>query len=653
MLAYRSLGDYLFAGACRGAAVLVLLLFSLLLVFLFWESWPAMQKVGWRFFTSSEWNPQTNTYGALAFIFGTLATSAIAMLIAVPLGVGTAVFLAEIASGWVRRAGSFLIELLAAIPSVVYGFWGLVFLAPAINSVIVSLGEWVPFLRGPPTGGMCILTAGLILAIMVLPYVAAISFDVCRAVPRTQADGALALGATRWRMIWSVILPYARPGIIGGCFLALGRALGETMAVTMLIGNRVQISWSVFAAGDSIASVIANQLNEAESDLQRSALVELGLILLLVTIVVNVLARLLIWRVGQVRRGSWLTGWFGSVHRTVGVDPSLNVKPAVVIPKTPRPMAGWIDKIMTWVLAGGLVVSLGPLFLILGYIFYRGVGALNWDFFTKLPEPAGVEGGGLAHAMYGSLMLVGLATLFAVPLALFAAIFLVEYRTSRLVPPVRFIGELLGGVPSIVIGIFAYALLVRPLPKLEFLAPTVTLDELGNKVLVEPFFGWPQYLLSFLPNGHFSGWAGAFALGVMMIPIVMRASEVALKLVPESMRNASWALGGSKWQTVLKVTLPAALPAIITGVFLAIARIAGETAPLLLTAYNSNYWPESPNERTPFLAYYIFYYSRSSFPDWERQAWAAALVLLAFVMFLNVGIRALTGKRVLLASRAD
>jgi phosphate transport system permease protein len=156
-----------------------------------------------------------------------------------------------------------------------------------------------------------------------------------------------------------------------------------------------------------------------------------------------------------------------------------------------------------------------------------------------------------------------------------------------------------------------------------------------------------------LPNGHFSGWAGAFALGVMMIPIVMRTAEEALKLVPESLRNASCALGASRWQTIIRVTLPAALPAIITGVFLAIARIAGETAPLLLTAYNSNYWPESPNAQTPFLAYYIFYYSRSGYADWERQAWAAALVLLAVVMFLNVGIRALTGKRVLLASRAD
>jgi phosphate transport system permease protein len=180
---------------------------------------------------------------------------------------------------------------------------------------------------------------------------------------------------------------------------------------------------------------------------------------------------------------------------------------------------------------------------------------------------------------------------------------------------VRFIGELLGGVPSIVVGIFAYALLVQP-------------------------FG-------------FSAWAGAFALLVLMVPIVMRSSEESLKLVPESLRNASLALGASHSQTVWRVIVPSALPAIVTGVFLAIARIAGETAPLLFTAYNSNYWPRSLGDRTPFLTYYIYNYSLSDIAEEQRQAWAGALVLLAFVMVLNIGIRAITGKRALAASQAD
>src|SRR5579871_2553862 len=204
------------------------------------------------------------------------------MLLAVPLGIGTAVFLSEIAPGWLKRVGSFLVEMLAAVPSVVYGFWGLFVLGPGLQGLVSTLG-------GPNFGGVGILPASIVLSIMVVPYVASVSFDVCRAVPRSQREAALSLGATRWQMIWSVVLPYARPGIVGGCFLALGRALGETMAVTMLIGKDPRVPWSVLdvpasilSTGDSIASAIANNFPNAELDIERSVLVEMGLLLLLV-----------------------------------------------------------------------------------------------------------------------------------------------------------------------------------------------------------------------------------------------------------------------------------------------------------------------------------------------------------------------------------
>jgi phosphate transport system permease protein len=387
------------------------------------------------------------------------------------------------------------------------------------------------------------------------------------------------------------------------------------MAVTMLIGNSQEIQFSIFAVGDSIASVIANQLNEADATtLQRPALVELGLVLLLVTVLVNSSARLLIWRVGRVRSGHRHRIAKSKDLPTPQADE--NAKDLQGIFKKRSAFNRRLNWVMMGVLGICLVLTLGPLFLILGYLTYLGAGAINWDLFTRLPTPPGEPGGGLAHAMYGSAMLVGLATLFAVPIGILGAIYLAEYRKGPLVGTVRFIGELLGGVPSIVVGVFAYAIIV-------------------------------------LPMGHFSGWAGAFALAFMMIPIVLRSSEESLKLVPQSLRNASYALGAAQWQTVLRVTVPAALPAIITGVFLGIARIAGETAPLLLTAFNSQYWPRSPNDPTPFLPYYIYYYSRSAWPDWERQAWAAAFVLLTVVMALNVGIRLLTGRRAILASRAD
>ncbi|HMC89297.1 MAG TPA: phosphate ABC transporter permease subunit PstC, partial [Gemmataceae bacterium] len=212
-------GDLLFRVICQTGAMVVLVLAALLLLVLLWKSWLAIRTIGVQFFTTTTWDPEPDhrRFGALCFVFGTVATSAIAMLIAVPLGVGAATFLSEITNGWIRRTGAFLVEMLAAIPSVVYGFWGLFVLAPAMQKAFTALG-------GPNQGGVGILSAGVILSIMILPYVAAVSFDVCRAVPSAQREGALALGATRWQTIWSVVLPYARPGIVGGCFIALGRA---------------------------------------------------------------------------------------------------------------------------------------------------------------------------------------------------------------------------------------------------------------------------------------------------------------------------------------------------------------------------------------------------------------------------------------------
>jgi phosphate transport system permease protein len=577
-----ALGDLLFRAVCQAAGWTVLALAVSLVAVLAVESWPFFRSAGAEFLRVVPWNPggSSPSYGGLALIYGTLATSAIAMLFAVPLGVGAAAFLAEIAPGWARRSGSFLVELLAAIPSVVYGLWGLQVFAPLL-------------------GGPGILPAGLVLAVMVVPYITAVSYDVCRAVPRSQREGALALGATRWQAIRTAILPYARPGIVAACFLALGQALGETMAVTMIIGNKaLAIESPITGVGDSIASVIANQLNEATTEIQRSGLVGLGLLLLMVTVAVNVSARILIRRVGKVRPRS------GNAARGFA---------AVAKPQAAS-RARAVDRVMTMVLAGCLVVTLAPLFLILGLIVVRGVPGLSWEFFTRLPEPPG-EGGGLAHALLGSGLIVGLATVCAVPVGILAAIFLAEYRTARWAPSVRFVGEVLGGVPSIIIGIYAYTLWV------------------GSR--------------------SFSAWAGAFALSVMTIPIVMRTTEEALRLVPQSLRNASYALGGNHWQTVVRVTLPAALPAVITGVFLAVARIAGETAPLLLTAYGSSFFPRSIDERTAFLPKYIYDYARSGFPEWEQQAWAAALVLLAVVMVLNVGIRLATGRRIVSATQAD
>jgi phosphate transport system permease protein len=275
----------------------------------------------------------------------------------------------------------------------------------------------------------------------------------------------------------------------------------------------------------------------------------------------------------------------------------------------------WTNQAMTYVLGGALILTLIPLFHILSYITIRGAGSIDWQFFAHLPSDAD-DGRGLGHAILGSAIMVGLATVAAVPVGILAALYLSEFRRSRLAAVVRFVNEQLLGVPSIIVGIFAYALIAKP-------------------------FGY-------------SAWAGSFSLAVLMLPIVTRSAEEALKLVPPSLRHASYALGATHAQTVVRVLLPTALPTIITGVCLAIARIAGETASLLLAAGSSQYWPtKGLNRPFPFLTYYIYDYALSS-EDWQKPlAWAAALVLLVLVMALNVGIRILTGKRALSATRAE
>jgi phosphate transport system permease protein len=268
---------------------------------------PSIRRFGLGFIISTTWDPVRDLFGALPVIFGTVVSSLLALAIAVPVSLGVAIYLAELAPGWVRRPLGFVIELLAAIPSVVYGLWGIFVLAPWLRESVQpglakSLG-FIPLFEGAPRGfGM--LAAGLILAIMILPTIASVSRDVMRAVPASLREGALALGAMRWEAIVVGVLPHARGGIVGAIILGLGRALGETMAVTMVIGNRAEVSASLFEPSATMASVIANEFAEASGDLYLAALAELGLILFGVTVLLNVIARLLVGRVRRLPRGA-------------------------------------------------------------------------------------------------------------------------------------------------------------------------------------------------------------------------------------------------------------------------------------------------------------------------------------------------------------
>jgi phosphate transport system permease protein len=300
------LGDIVFRYFTRGAAITVLLLLGGVIVSLFIGALPAIRQFGFGFLVSEHWNPVTDEFGGLAAIYGTLVTSAIAMLIAVPVGLMIGFFLTELCPYPLRRPIGIAIELLAGIPSIIYGIWGLFFFAPILQHtlqpfLIDTLGN-VPLIgalfAGPPFG-IGVLTAGLILAIMVLPLVSAISRDVFDSVPIVLKEAAYGVGCTTWEVMRHVVLPYARSGVIGGVMLGLGRALGETMAVTFVIGNAPKISASLLAPGTTISAVIANEFTEAVSKLYTSALIELGLILFVISFIVLAIARYLLARVSR------------------------------------------------------------------------------------------------------------------------------------------------------------------------------------------------------------------------------------------------------------------------------------------------------------------------------------------------------------------
>ena len=302
-----NLGDRIFKFLMFLMALSVLFVASAMFLEMYHGALPSFHKFGFKFLVDSRWDPVQDEYGALPFIYGTVVSSLIALLIAVPLSLWSAIYLAEYAPRWIKTPLSFLIELLAAIPSVVYGLWGVFVLVPWCRKVVQPfLNHWfgfIPLFQGSMYGiGM--LSAGIILAIMVIPYITAVSREVITAVPYTQKEAALALGSTKWEAIRMAVLSYCKSGIVGAIILGLGRAVGETMAVTMVIGNTPQIKASIFEPAHSMASVIANEFSEATSTMYLSALIQVGLILFVIALLINMTARFLIWTVSRGPQGN-------------------------------------------------------------------------------------------------------------------------------------------------------------------------------------------------------------------------------------------------------------------------------------------------------------------------------------------------------------
>ena len=490
----------------------------------------SIEKFGWQFWQTDTWDPVADEFGARPFIWGTLYSSILALLIATPIALGIAIFLSELAPQWLRKPLVFLTELLAAIPSIVYGLWGIFVLVPLVRQFQVNTPAWLkstPFFNGPPLGvGM--LSAAIVLSIMVIPFTSSVAREVLKAVPQSQREGAYALGATRWEAI-RMALFYARTGIIGAIMLGFGRALGETMAVTMVIGNNPQISASLYAPQYTMAAVLANEFTEATGNVYLSALIEIGLVLFVMTLIINTLSRLLIWSM------VWYEAQASAAHASPhGGDHVMRDR--------------WrraLSHAVLFFCGAAVLLALIPLAFILFYVMTRGITALNLNFFRHMPAPVGEPGGGMANAILGSLIVIGLGAVFALPIGIISGVYASEYRGTRFASATRFAADTLNGVPSIVIGVFAYGVAV-------------------------------------LPFRHFSALAGGVALGIMMIPLIMRTTEELLLLVPQSLREGALALGATRARAVFTVILPAALPGILTGVLLALSRIAGETAPLLV-----------------------------------------------------------------------
>ncbi len=619
------------------------------------ETGAVWREIGvWSFLTGQQWIPfdpaGEPAFGALPFIYGTVLTSAIALVLAVPLAVGAALATTVLLPRPLREPISQVVDLLAAVPSVVYGLWGITVMVPALTPML----EWIArqgdrlgigFISGPVTSGSYLI-GGIVLAIMILPIIAAVTREVFLTVPDEQKEAAYAVGATRWEMIRYSMLPWARSGIVGASALGLGRAVGETIALFLLLGNVPGVGGSIIGPGSTLASIIALEYNEA-IDLHLAALTALALVLFVLAFVVNAIARMLVRRGpgghGEaIRRALLDRGLAGLTRRRrAAANPAAPDSPAADPPPAPRdlpaaararmalvrdhqadsatpvPRVSLVRRIgsRSWeaILLLALAAALVPLGMILFEILKEGLPAISPSFFTELPSPDPfVAGGGIENALIGTLILMGIATALAAPMGIMTALFINDVaprlgRVGRAVGGAAgFLVDVLLGVPSIVVGV------------------TVNL---GLVVVM----------------GRFSALAGGVALAIIMFPIVVRTTDEILRLVPTSLKEGAEAIGAGHWRLTWSVVLPAALPGITTGVLLALARASGETAPLLFTSLGNQFTSTALLEPIAALPQLIFERSIDvQTPESLELAWGAALVLVAIILLLNVTARLIT-----------
>jgi phosphate transport system permease protein len=601
-------------------AVIVVLF---ILLFLLQDGYVIFEKVGvLAFLFGDSWAPTAVVplYGILPLIVGTLLVTLGAMVFAVPLSIGCAIYISELASPRVKQVLKPAVELLAGIPSVVYGFFGLIVLTNFIR-VVFDL----------PTGETW-LAASVLLGIMALPTIISVSEDAISSVPREYKEGSLAIGANRWQTISRVLVPAALSGIAAAIILGIGRAIGETMAVLMVAGNAGIIPdplWNIFSSVRTLTATLGIEMGEVSvgSD-HYSALFGVAVVLLIITLIVNISAVTILRRLKEGRtahhaRKPFIPSSMQESLKRVGEVSVIAALILFLLEAAPWYFAAvillvcgafyfgrnrlsrkHIEKIAFGLIIAAAVIVIAILVIILQNIILNGLPALSWEFLTQPPQNLG-RAGGIFPAIIGTLYLVTGAIAIALPLGVGAAIYLIEYtREGRITRLIRTGVDLLNGTPSIVFGLFGFAFIVL-------------------------YLGIGVSLL-----------AGQITLALMVLPTVIRTTEESLKNIPQSLREGSLALGATRWQTISRVVLPPAVPGIVTGAILSIGRAAGETAPIMFTAviFSSRFLPNSVFQPVMALPYHLFILA-TNVPGASTNKYGTALVLLMIVVgFYSVAI---------------
>jgi phosphate ABC transporter phosphate-binding protein/phosphate ABC transporter permease protein PstC/phosphate ABC transporter permease subunit PstA len=631
-------GDRIFQLLVIGAAGYTAFLMALVAYSAFAGSWEVFSREGFfGFVAGTDWNAVEGreSYGAMPYIIGTLASAGIAMAIGVPISIGIATFISEISPSKLATPLSFVVELLAAVPSIIYGLWALFVFRFWVKDLIEAplhqlFGDTIPMFARTPFG-LDIFTAGIVLAIMIIPTVSSISREVMRAVPTAQREAAYSLGATRWEAVRTAVFPYAKSGLFGAAVLGLGRAVGETMLVTMVIGNAIGLAAipnSIFSPSQTLASLIANEFNEAVTSFHTSALIGLGAVLFLLTVAINIGARVMVSRISMRKSRPFNA----RMERKDDKPQSLENPGVSIIVGSENEGAASVSRQtiqvlvrresakrkatnlgITFLALACVVSAIIPLGSILIEVVKNGGAAISLEFVTQPPGGLGSGEGGIGPAIQGTLIVVGLATMIGAPIGVLAGIYLSEYAGakgsgSRFAHAVRFFNDVLTGLPSIVIGIVGYITIV-------------------------------------LATGSFSVWAGAFALSIIMIPVVVRVTEETLKIVPNTIREAAHSLGIPRWKVALFIVLPTAKSGVLTGVVLAISRITGETAPLIMTILGTSLFFSGFTGPVDALPLRIWRLASQPYESAHSFGWGAALILILIVLTLSISLRLISQRR--------